>query len=130
MTEYKYFTTTTKLKEKMGNKHRFTSREPVRNDRRDKLPLEDKDAIELINWLRDGKYRIKILRMLSIRPMLPSEIAEELEVTRSSISRILGDLEEKGLISQANTNSRTRTRYLLELGRVILEKMASYIDDA
>ena len=72
--------------------------------------------LELINWLKDGHYRISTLRMLMERPALPSELANHLHINRTSMSRILKDLRDKGLVAEVRSNSRTITQKITEKG--------------
>lgn len=72
--------------------------------------------VELINWLKDGKYRIKTLRLLSAKPMLSSEVANRLGINRASMSRILRGLKERGLVSAVSGKSRTVTYVLTKKG--------------
>ena len=39
----------------------------------------------LLNWLKDGKYRIATLRLLTDTPKLPSELANKLYINKTSI---------------------------------------------
>lgn len=63
--------------------------------------------LEKIAFLKDGKYRIAILKELSESPKLPSEIAFKLNISRASLSRILRTLKEKGMVESHSKNSRT-----------------------
>ena len=73
--------------------------------------------LELIGFLKDGKYRLSILKEIYISPKLPSEIAKKFEVNRSSISRILRDLKKRNLVSIHSTSSRTKLYAITNLGR-------------
>ncbi len=79
--------------------------------------------LELINWIRGGRYRIRILQLLYQRPMLPSEIADQLGITRSSVSRMLKDLHIRGLVSCIDAGSRTRTYFLQQRALDILRDL-------
>lgn len=73
--------------------------------------------IELLTWLRGGEYRIKVLEVLTHNSfLLPSEIADRLDIHRSSISRILSDLKAKNLIKAIKSNSRTIAYSITEPG--------------
>ncbi|MBI2632697.1 MarR family transcriptional regulator [Candidatus Pacearchaeota archaeon] len=64
--------------------------------------------ISLLGWLKGGEYRIKVLELLTkTNFLLPSEIADNLKIHRSSISRILADLKDKNLIKSTSNESRT-----------------------
>lgn len=62
---------------------------------------------EAIAFLKDGKYRIIVLKELSESPKLPSEIAFKLNISRASISRILRTLKDKDMVESYSKNSRT-----------------------
>ena len=73
--------------------------------------------IELINWIKDGKYRIHILELLHYKPYLSSELALKININRASMSRILGAMKEKGLIDYVSSGSRTRSYIITDLGK-------------
>ena len=81
------------------------------------------DSIRLISWLLGSRYRVEVLKLLSIRPMLPSEIAYELGLSRSSVSRILRDLAESELVYYAQS-SRVRLYFIAEKGKEAIEELA------
>lgn len=60
-----------------------------------------------MTWLKDGKYRIKVLKLLKIKTFLPSELAKELDLNRASVSRILKQMKGKKLIDSISAGSRT-----------------------
>ncbi|WP_459193206.1 helix-turn-helix transcriptional regulator [Halosimplex sp. J119] len=70
------------------------------------------DAIETVAFLARSKHRIHVLSLLSDGGRPRDEIAEELDATRVTLSRILGDLEDRELIArQLPGNSYELTRY-------------------
>lgn len=85
--------------------------------------------VELITWLKDGKYRIKTLRLLTAKPMLSSELAKRLGINRASMSRILRGLKEHGLVSAVSGKTRTVTYTLTEKGLEILRIWESHFSD-
>jgi len=76
---------------------------------------------EIIVWLKDGKYRVKILKILENTPLLSSEVAEQLKTHRSSTSRVLNKLKEYGLIESVSSSSRTIEYNITEKGKRILK---------
>lgn len=78
--------------------------------------------LELLNWVKDGKYRIKILELLEQKPLLSSEIASELKINRSSTSRILKSMVDRNLVSFVTSGSRTRSYVISDTGRTILKE--------
>jgi len=77
----------------------------------------------LLNWLKDGKYRIATLRLLTDTPKLPSELANKLDINRASMSRILNDLRDKELIEQISSKSRTVTQKLTQKGKEAIRSL-------
>ncbi len=76
--------------------------------------------LELINWLKSGKYRIEVLQLLIKNPSIPSELAKELNIHRSSITRILNDLLNEKLISKTTRSTKTTTYFLTDKGEKIV----------
>ena len=79
--------------------------------------------IKLVNWVKDGKYRIKTLKLLKVEPKLPSELASKLNVNRASMSRILKDLKTKELVDSISSESRTSTCYLTKKGKELVKEL-------
>lgn len=63
--------------------------------------------LELLGYLKDGKYRIKTLELLSKSSHISSELADKLDVNRASMSRILRSLKDMGLVKASSGKSRT-----------------------
>ena len=78
--------------------------------------------LALINWLHDGNYRVKVLRLLKSSPDIPTNISKKLEIYKSSLSRILNDLYDKQLIEKITSDSRTITYKLSNLGEETLNE--------
>lgn len=78
--------------------------------------------LALMNWLHDGDYRIKILRLLKSSPDIPTNISKKLEIHKSSLSRILNNLYDKKLIEKVTSDSRTVTYKISNLGEEILRE--------
>ncbi len=78
--------------------------------------------LETLAFLKDGKYRITVLRMLSDSPKLPSEIAYELNISRVSASRILKALKEKGMVESHSNGSRAVVYSITEEGLLALKE--------
>jgi len=79
--------------------------------------------IEKLNWIKGGKYRSIILKLLSKNPMLPSEIAAALSITRASSSRILRSMEREGLVERTKSRTRTITYFLTKDAYDILQNL-------
>ena len=78
--------------------------------------------LSLINWLRDGEYRIKTLRLLKSSPDIPTNLSRKLAIHKSSLSRILSNLHEKRLIEKVTSDSRTITYKVSNLGEEMLKE--------
>jgi len=78
---------------------------------------------EILNWVKDGNYRILVLKNLLIKNMLSSELADKLSIHRASMSRILKDMKDKNLIKSVTSESRTITYSITEVGKKIVEGM-------
>ena len=76
--------------------------------------------LNIVGFLKDGKYRIMVLNELNKSPSLPSELAKKLDINRASISRILRDLKEKNLIECTSDNSRTIVYSITKEGKSML----------
>lgn len=71
---------------------------------------------ETIAFLKDGKYRIAVLKELNESPKLPSEIALKLNISRASISRILKTLKDSGMVESHSKNGRAIVYSITEEG--------------
>lgn len=79
--------------------------------------------VDLLGFLKDGTYRIKILEILNKKPKLSSELAVELNVNRASMSRILKVLKERDLVISTSNKTRTVVYSISERGRKVLEEI-------
>ena len=78
---------------------------------------------ELIAWVKDGPYRLKILLALEQRSYLPSELANKFEINRASVSRIMKNLKEKNLVIPTRSGSRTCSYSTTDLGKKLMSKI-------
>ncbi|MBT9145830.1 MAG: hypothetical protein DDT42_01707 [candidate division WS2 bacterium] len=81
--------------------------------------MNDKKKIEDTNWLLSGKYRVRILEILSTAPSTPSEIAEKINISRASMSRILKALREKSFIDCTSSSAKNRLYFITDAGKKI-----------
>ena len=73
-----------------------------------------------MSFILRGKIRKKILFELT-KPTTPSTLAEKLETHRSSISRALISMQEKGLVDCLTPNEKLGRLYCLsDLGKKVL----------
>ena len=80
-------------------------------------------GLELINWLKDGKYRIKVLGILSKKSLLSSELAQELGINRASMSRILKNMKVSGVVTSTTSRSRTVTYSITRKGKELFNRL-------
>ena len=78
--------------------------------------------LETLAFLKDGKYRIAVLKELSESPKIPSEIAFKLNISRASISRILRTLKENGMVESHSKASRVILYSITEEGKSALRE--------
>lgn len=76
---------------------------------------------ETLAYLKDGKYRIPVLKELNKSPKLPSELAFNLGISRVSISRILRSLKEKGMVEPHSKESRSIVYTITDDGKIALQ---------
>lgn len=76
-----------------------------------------------LNWVKDGKYRILVLKILKNKNLISSELANELNINRASMSRILKAMVDKDLVYPTKSNSRTVTYSITKKGIEILQEM-------
>ncbi|GAA0272479.1 helix-turn-helix transcriptional regulator [Halobacterium noricense] len=71
--------------------------EPIADD--SEAPMSS-DAIESVAFLARSEHRLRVLDLLSDGPRSRDELSEKTGVTRVTLSRILGDLTDRGLIAR------------------------------
>lgn len=71
-------------------------------------PPEDvsSDAIEAVSFLARSEHRVRVLAWLRAGPQSREEINDALDVSRVTLSRVLGDLEEREWIRRSPTDHR------------------------
>lgn len=79
--------------------------------------------LRLANWLKDGEYRISVLKLLAQKNLLSSELASKLNLNRASMSRILRNLKEKELVDVITSGSRTVTYFITKKGKEALKSV-------
>jgi DNA-binding MarR family transcriptional regulator len=65
---------------------------------------------ELVSFVGRGRDRKQVLKAL-IRPNSPTELAKQLDVDRSTISRVVLELAEKGLVECLTPEERMGRYY-------------------
>jgi DNA-binding MarR family transcriptional regulator len=82
-------------------------------------------SVESINWLKDSKYRVEVLKLLSNNSYISSELADKLSINRASMSRILKKLKEKKFVKGISGNSRTTSYIITDLGKNALGELTN-----
>ena len=76
-----------------------------------------------ISFVLRAKNRTKIMKALD-RPKLPSQLAKELKIHISHVSRTLSELEEQGLVQCLTPDEKTGKLYTLtDEGRDVLKEI-------
>ena len=77
----------------------------------------------LVSYIIRGRIRLSILRVLD-KPMTPTQIAEILKNHRSTISRSLLSMEEKGIVKCLTPKEKTGRLFALTLkGKGVLKEI-------
>ena len=79
------------------------------------------DAIDAVAFLARSKHRIRVLELLTDGPRTREELAAGTDATRVTLSRILGDLEDRGWIEHDHAN---RSYALTRFGRLVFEEFS------
>src|SRR5262252_585254 len=85
------------------------------------------DLDQTLTALADPARRA-IVELLRERPLRPSEVADELDMTRPAMSRHLRVLRTSGLIDEEMLEDDARSR-LLQLRRKPFTQLRSWVDD-
>lgn len=76
---------------------------------------------ELVSFVGRGKVRRKVLRAL-LKPNSPTELARQLDIERSTVSRTILALEKKGLLECLTPDERMGRYYrATETGKKVVE---------
>jgi len=84
------------------------------------------DTYDTLAYIVGSRYRRLIVSELSPGPSNPTKIAEAHDVPVSHVSRGLGELEERGVVSAYGTNSRTRVYRLTDHGETVATLLEEY----
>lgn len=75
-----------------------------------------------IGFILKSKNRLKVLELLNEKPQNPSSIAKTLDDHRSTISKIVGELERKGMAKCLTPEDKTFRLYrITKKGKETLE---------
>ncbi|WP_424000200.1 helix-turn-helix transcriptional regulator [Haloarcula salina] len=82
------------------------------------------DAVEYMAFLARSEHRLRVLDLLADGERSREELREPLEATRVTLSRILGDLEDRGLVRRTNVG---RGYELTPFGEVVHRDFAQLL---
>jgi len=86
----------------------------------------ERDTFDTLAYVVGSRYRKMIVSDLSSGPSNPSKIAEERDVHVPHVSRALGELENRDVVSAHASGSRTRLYRLTDHGEEVAELLADY----
>ena len=89
----------------------------------DRAPLSD-EALEDIAYLSRSRNRVEILEAVVSRPHSPREIAEATGSARSTLERILGELEERGWAERTSEGTYEGTA----VGEFVVDEFTPLVD--
>jgi|TARA_B100001971_G_C17728347_1_gene304692 DNA-binding MarR family transcriptional regulator len=79
---------------------------------------------ELLGFIKAGKYRKEIVKLLDKEILTPTEISERLEIDITQVSRNLSQLREKGIVKVLTPTLRKGKIYsLTESGNQYLDNL-------
>jgi predicted transcriptional regulator len=79
---------------------------------------------KLISFVKRGKVRRDVLTFLSAGPATPTDVAKKTKYHRPSVSRVLIELQKKGLVDCLTPDEKLGRIYAIsKKGREILEKL-------
>ena len=82
--------------------------------------------LEDIAYLERAPIKVKILKILE-KPSTPTRISKELKIHRSSVSRIILELEKKGFVKALNPKDRMARFYQIsDRGKNVLDKYLKF----
>jgi DNA-binding HxlR family transcriptional regulator len=84
------------------------------------------DPYDTLAYIVGSQYRQLIVSELSSGPATPTNMAEEHDVHVSHVSRGLGELADRGVVSAYGTDSRTRLYRLTEHGKTVAKLLDEY----
>lgn len=91
--------------------------------------IDGNDPYDTLAYIVGSRYRRLIISELSSGPSTPTNIAEAHGVHVSHVSRGLGELEDRGVVSAYGTDSRTRLYRLTDYGDTVATLLAEYEEE-
>lgn len=78
---------------------------------------------KLVSFVRRGRLRMQVLESLAV-PNNPTDLAKKLNSHRPTVSVVVGELKEKGLVKRLNPGEKNISIYgLTPAGREVADKL-------
>ena len=78
------------------------------------------EMFELVSFVGRGRARKQVLKAL-VKPNFPTDLAKKLDIDRSTISQVMIELTEKGLVECLTPDERMGRYYrITETGRKVI----------
>ena len=90
---------------------------------------DERDPLDTLAYIVGSKYRRIIVSDLTSGPSNPTKIAERNGVHVSHVSRALGELEDRSVVSGHGAGSRTRLYRLTDHGEAVSELADDFAED-
>lgn len=88
--------------------------------------IDGTDPYDTLAYIVGSRYRRLIVSELSSGPSNPTKIAETHDIHVSHVSRGLGELADRDVVSAYGTDSRTRLYRLTEHGETVATLLDEY----
>jgi len=85
----------------------------------------DREAVEAVAFLARSEHRVRVLELLAERPLTRDELRARTDVTRVTLNRILGDLEERNWIARRGAAGECT---LTDVGELVYEEFVRLVD--
>ncbi len=84
----------------------------------------DNETLKLMGYVISSTYRVKVIKSLSKRDMIPTKIANDSGIRTNHISKVLAELKAKGIVECTNEEDRKNKNYrITELGKEISKEL-------
>lgn len=88
----------------------------------------DESTLDAVAYVLGSKYRELAIRHLAESTAMPSQIAEENDLSLPHVSRALGELSENELVESHGQGSRTKLYSLTDRGEEVSTRVIELTD--
>lgn len=82
------------------------------------------ETLKIYAYVITSTYRKKVVKSLSKRDMIPTQIAHDADILPNHVSKVLRELKEKDVVVCTNEQDRKNRNYhLTDLGMEIAEEL-------